>query len=120
MATARKNRLHIVRGGEGFEQPCASLETAGAGGPCRCAIYAERSQSCRRFTCRLYERHRTEGGPIEPRLAAVRRVRELVASLEAGGLTPADFEGDGSTHPAAAAFAELMQRLGEDFARADR
>jgi Fe-S-cluster containining protein len=118
--TARRNRLRVLRSGKGFEQRCATLETAGAGGQCRCAIYAERPLACRQFTCRLYERHRAEGGPIEPRLAAVTRVRELVASLEAAGLTPPDFEGDGSNGPAEAMFAELMQRLGDDFARADR
>ena len=117
---ARKNRLRVIRDGHGFEQRCSALQTAGAGGPRRCAIYAERPLACRHFTCRLYERHRTQGGPIEARLAAVKRVRELVASLEATGLTPADFEGDGSKRPAAPIYAELMERLGDDFARADR
>jgi len=116
--TARKHRLRVLGTGMGFEQRCAALETPGSVGERRCAIYDERPLSCRQFTCRLYERHRVEAGPIEARLAAVKRVRELVAALEAAGLTPGDFDGDGATGLAAATFAELMDRLGEDFARA--
>jgi uncharacterized protein len=117
---ARRNRLRVLGSGKGFEQRCDALGEPGPLGERRCTIYGERPLSCRNFTCRLYARHRVGGGPIEPGLAAVRRVRELVASLEAAGLTPADFEGDGSKSPAATMFAELMQRLGDDFARADR
>jgi Fe-S-cluster containining protein len=117
---ARKNRLRVLDDSKGFEQPCSALKAGESVGERRCAIYGERPLSCRTFTCRLYERHRTEGGSIEPSLAAVRRVRELVASLEAAGLTPEDFERDGTNGPTAATFAELMQRLSDDFARAGR
>jgi uncharacterized protein len=116
--TARRHRLRVLASGKGFEQRCAALEGHGPVGPHECTIYGERPQSCRDFACRLYERHRLEGGPIEPRLAAVRRVRELVAALEATGRTPADFETEPAGSPAAARYSELMQRLGDDFARA--
>jgi hypothetical protein len=53
------------------------------------------------------ERHRREGGPIEQRLVAVRRVRKLMGYLEASGMTAADFAGEGAK----------MEAL-EDFARA--
>jgi Fe-S-cluster containining protein len=121
---ARRVRLRVVRDGRSFEQPCSALvplEPDSAGGRV-CAVYADRPRSCRRFVCRLYDRHRREGGPLEPRLQAVRRVRELVADLEARGLTPADFAGDVVPAPpnerAARLFSELTKRLEEDFARA--
>jgi hypothetical protein len=69
-------------------------------------VYADRPRSCRAFACRLYERHAREGGPIQVRLDAVRRVRELLALLDAGGLTRAEL------------VAELERRVEEDFARA--
>lgn len=72
---ARKNRLHVVND-RAFEQPCAALGVGNA-----CAIYDERPHACRRFTCRLYARHAREGGPLEPRLAIVRRARELLGRL---------------------------------------
>lgn len=115
---ARRHGLRVLGSGKGFEQRCAALARPGSIGERRCRIYDERPLSCRKFTCRLYERHRRDGGPIEEGLAAVRRVRELVATLEAAGLTPGDFEGDEATGPAAATFAELMERLAGDFARA--
>jgi Fe-S-cluster containining protein len=87
-----------------------------------CSIYAERPSACRHFTCRLLERHRREGGPLEPRVAAVQRVRQLVAELQAAGLSPADFDDAGRPSPsnpsAMRAYAELQRRLEEDFARA--
>jgi Fe-S-cluster containining protein len=121
---ARKKRLQVVKGGKGFEQPCAALE--GVVGGCRtCRIYPERPLECRSFACRLYDRHRRDGGPLEPRLAAVRRVRELASYLEASGRTPTDFDGEQSAMPCVAehglarqAYFELRQRLEEDFARA--
>ncbi|MGH7440949.1 MAG: YkgJ family cysteine cluster protein [Polyangiaceae bacterium] len=123
MESARRHRLYLVHGGKAFEQPCVALVPVGASpGGRTCAIYAERPGSCRRFVCRLYDRHRREGGPLEPRLEAVRRVRALAADLEARGLAPADFEaaGPGSRPDEAAvrAFTELTARLEEDFARA--
>jgi Fe-S-cluster containining protein len=104
----RKRRLRITDGGRTFEQPCAALtsgETAVKTDVRVCSIYDQRPSSCHRFVCRLYDRHEREGGPLEPRLAAVRRVRELVAALESHGLAPAEF-------------AELTKRLEDDFARA--
>jgi hypothetical protein len=124
---ARRCRLHVLPSAKGFEQPCAALASSGPGlGERRCSIYDERPLSCRRFVCRLYDRHRREGGLIEERLAVVRRVRLLVASLEASGLQPADFEGaQASTQPvdpraalAMHAYLELTRILEEDFARA--
>lgn len=113
---ARKNRLHVLDGGRAFEQPCAALTPCGDGQR-TCAVYDERPSSCRRFTCRLFERQRRDGGPLAPRLEAVRRVRVLVAELEARGLTPADFDGPGPEAAARAAFDELIRRLEDDFAR---
>jgi hypothetical protein len=116
---ARKNHLPVLASGQGFEQPCPAL--AGAEGESGCSVYAERPRACRRFVCRLFEQHAREGGPLEPRLAAVRRVRELAAALEASGLRQPDFDGERMAGtPAADAYTELMLRLGRDFARADR
>jgi Fe-S-cluster containining protein len=115
---ARRHHLPLLGGGEAFGQPCPALhgETERT-----CSIYAERPQACARFTCKLYERHREEGGPLEPRLAAVRRVRELLAVLQASGFAPADLETAGSRGAPARlrrAYRELMEWLAEDFARA--
>jgi len=105
---ARKMRLRVLDGGKGFEQACSALAPLeGERGRRICSIYPARPRACCRFVCRLYERHRREGGPIEQRLVAVRRGRELVAYLEASGMTAADFAGEG----------EMMEAL-EDFARA--
>jgi Fe-S-cluster containining protein len=79
-----------------FDQPCPALATSG------CTIYRDRPRSCRRFTCRLYERHRREGGPLDARLAVVRRARALLAGLDRAAPVPA----------------ELTRLLDEDFARA--
>jgi uncharacterized protein len=125
VSRARKNGLHVLDNAECFEQPCRALASSGAAldGNRVCSIYGERPRSCRTFTCRLHERHRIEGGPLEPRLAAVRRVRELAEHLKAHGLRPDDFDPKRSDRrkpsaQAKAAFAELMKRLEEDFARA--
>ena len=75
---ARKMRLHVLPRGNAFEQPCSALTTAESG--YGCSIYPDRPRSCRAFTCRLYERHRRDGGPLEVRLQAVRRVRALLTS----------------------------------------
>jgi Fe-S-cluster containining protein len=121
---ARRVRLRVLGDGKSFEQPCSALvplEPRSAGRRA-CGVYADRPASCRRFVCRLFDRYRREGGPLEPRLEAVRRVRELVADLEARGLTPLDFERKGAasraTEPAVGIFSELTARLEEDFARA--
>ena len=101
---ARRNRLRIIESGRAFDQPCSVLE-ATADAMRACSIYDERPLACRRFVCRLHERHRREGGLLEPRLAAVRRVRELLAQV------------DRST-PTSASALELTQRIEDDFARA--
>jgi Fe-S-cluster containining protein len=125
---ARRVRLRVVGNGMSFEQPCSALapreaSSSGQSGLRACGLYADRPLSCRRFVCRLYDRHRREGGPLAPRLDAVRRVRELVADLEARGLTPADFDSDGAAtranDQAAGIFSELVARLEEDFARVE-
>jgi hypothetical protein len=102
---ARKHRLHVVRGGASFEQPCSALADDARGPVERrgCTLYDDRPLSCRRFVCRLHEEYRREGGPIEERLAVVRRARELLASL--------------ASHDAEAR-AELTRTLEESFARA--
>jgi Fe-S-cluster containining protein len=119
---ARKMHLRVVESGRAFDQPCAALETDEG---CRCSIYRERPLACRNFACRLYDRHRREGGPLEPRLASVRRVRELLACLEASSPRPGDSEDERAPEGhhaegerAREAFSELLRRLDEDFARA--
>jgi hypothetical protein len=121
---ARRHRLAVVPSGKAFEQPCAALVTGESGR--HCSIYDERPISCRRFVCRLYDRHMREGGPIEERIAVVRRVRLLVASLEESGLEPVDFEGAQSSDrladprliAAMPVYRELMSSLERDFSRA--
>jgi Fe-S-cluster containining protein len=103
---ARKNRLKVLQRGKGFEQPCSALSTLDDG--CACSVYSDRPRSCRAFTCRLYDRHRREGGPLGVRLKAVRRVRALLRSLE----MTTDEEAR------RAAVAELTQRMGDNFTRA--
>jgi len=78
-------RLRVVAGGASFEQPCSALGEAGPGERRACAIYEERPRACRAFVCELHERHRREGGPLEPRLAMVRRTRELLARAHRDG-----------------------------------
>src|SRR5258708_39500517 len=125
VAAARRHGLRIVEGGKGFEQPCGALSTRAArtGSEHVCSCYEERPRACRTFACRLYDRHRREGGPIDARLAAVGRVRQLVADLQALGLTPADFGGDSPGPPppderALRMHAELQMRLAARFPRA--
>lgn len=106
VAPARASRLPVLSSGHAFEQPCSAMSTRD--GQCSCAIYAERPRACQAFTCRLYDRQRRDGGPLEARLASVRRVRALLALLE----TSRD------EHARRAAVAELSRRTEEDFARA--
>jgi hypothetical protein len=123
---ARRRRLRVLSSEESFEQPCAALAITASGVGRRCSIYEERPLSCRRFACRLYDRHRREGGPIEPRLEVVRRVRLLAASLEASGLEPSDLEGarpsgapvDPRVALAMPVYLELTRSLEDHFARA--
>lgn len=75
---ARRRRLHVVASGGAFEQPCAALRDDG-GGRRPCSIHDARPAACRAFVCRLHDQHRREGGALEPRLAVVRRARELLA-----------------------------------------
>ena len=90
---AKKNKLRVVASGASFEQPCGAFA-----GTCR--IYEERPRACRAFVCRLYDRHRREGGPLEARLASVRRARELLAAARPEG-----------------PLGELTELLERDFAR---
>jgi Fe-S-cluster containining protein len=103
---AQKLRLQVLPSTRGFEQPCTALRDDG------CSIYDDRPRACRRFRCRLYERHEREGGAVEERIAIVQRVRTLATRLEASGLTPAELGDD-------EAYLELQQLLEEHFARAD-
>jgi len=93
---ARKRRLRVIGRGTAFEQACSALVAAPGGEPGRriCSMYPDRPSACRRFVCRLHERHRREGGPIEARLIAVRRARELVSDLEASRAMARDFGGE--------------------------
>jgi hypothetical protein len=123
--SARRRRLHIVANGRAFEQPCAALGAAPSEGERICTVYAERPRACARFVCRLHERHRAQGGPIEARLAVVARARDLVATLEALGLTAADLDRareskmqDPRIARALEAYLELGGLLEESFARA--
>lgn len=122
VVTARRHRLRVVASGTAFEQPCSALQAGSAGAERECVIYDERPAACRRFVCRLYERHRTEGGPLEARLERVRRVRTLAAALEQSGLRPADFEDADAADPRIAAtmpmYVELVGCLELDFSRA--
>ncbi len=103
VAAARRRRLHVLPNGRAFEQPCTALALLDGADPRRvCSVYADRPRACRGFTCRLHERHRREGGPLEPRIATVRRVRRLIADVEASGRTSTD----------------LLRHLDEDLARA--
>jgi len=105
LGAARAHRLPILPRGNAFEQPCTALEARGAHRVC--AIYEERPRACRAFVCRLYDRHRREGGPLDLRLAAVRRVRALLAAVE-----------HGTNDARNSAITELGQRIEDDFARA--
>jgi len=99
-----RTRLRVLPSGKGFEQPCSALESAGSD-RC-CTVYDERPRACRRFLCRLYDRHRRERGRLEGRLAVVRRVRALLAAL------PVDPE------EATPDYLELARMLTEHFSRA--
>lgn len=103
---ARKNHLHVLEGGNAIEQPCSALSTSDE--RCACSIYADRLRSCRAFTCRLYDRHRREGGRLEVRLEAVRRVRMLLHLVET-----TVYEEDRRS-----VIVELTRRMEDDFARA--
>jgi len=73
-----RTHLRVIASGASFEQPCSAL----VGGACR--VYTTRPRACRAFTCKLYERHIREGGPLETRLAVVRRARSLLAAARPG------------------------------------
>jgi Fe-S-cluster containining protein len=103
---ARKKHLRVLQRGHAFEQPCSALSTLDD--HCACSVYSDRPRSCRAFTCRLYDQHRREGGPLEARLEAVRLVRALLRFLE---LTTDE-------EAWCAAVAELTQRMEDNFARA--
>jgi Fe-S-cluster containining protein len=105
-------RLALLSHTEAFEQPCTALVPAPGG--VTCSIYEERPHACRRFDCKLLARHRDEGGPLAPRVEAVKRVRSLLALLRAAEFDPAA----GGPQELVDAFAELSERLERDFARA--
>ncbi len=96
VSNARKVGLHVIPSGKSFEQPCSALAEDRA-----CTIYASRPAACRSFTCRLFGTHAREGGALEPRLAIVRRTRELLDEAQ-------------STHQASS---ELIELLETHFAR---
>ncbi len=105
VVAARQRHLPVLAKGGALEQPCTAL----AEGPDQrrvCSIYQDRPSACRSFVCRLHEKHRREGGPLELRIATVRRVRQLIADLETS-----DLETSGRTR------ADLIRHL-KDFGRA--
>jgi len=106
---ALRARLPVVQNGRSFEQPCPALKRAGDDSTRVCSIYHERPAACRRFVCRLYDRHDRQGGPLEARVASVRRVRELLAAVEGAG-APAGIE--------TSTLREVARHLEADFARA--
>jgi Fe-S-cluster containining protein len=114
---AKKHGLKVIED-RGFEQPCPQWTAGG------CQVYEHRPSVCRSFACKLFVRHRDQGGPIELRLKAVKRVRFLMEVLDRAGLerTPngeVKFTAEGAdAFEAMGAFAELMERLEDDFARA--
>ena len=73
---APKKRLQLIESGRGFDQPCSALEKDRS-----CSIYDERPRACRRFVCKLLDRHRREGGPLEARMTVVKRAHELLRAL---------------------------------------
>jgi hypothetical protein len=132
LEVARRHRLHVVASGRGFEQPCSALalHESSDDRTTRCTIYSERPEACRAFTCRLYDRQRREGDPVDGAIRRVRHVRALVDALRAMRLEPADFAEGGPPGKLAAlkpslavrareAYAELTQSLETDFSRAD-
>src|SRR5262249_19890024 len=79
---APKKRLRLIADGRGFEQPCSALDESSRA----CAIYDERPAACRRFVCRLLDRHEREHVPLETSLAIVKRTRELLRDVDADAL----------------------------------
>ncbi len=112
-ARARRRGLRVLPGGRAFEQPCAA-HRPGAG----CACYDERPRACARFTCRLLDRVQRNDVAVADAVAAVSRVRSLVASLQRAGVDPADLDRDDADPALRAAHDELVRRLGDDLARA--
>ncbi len=113
---AKRNGLRVIRD-KVFEQPCAQLENKS------CKIYGSRPSVCESFRCKLFARHRDEGGPIEARLRVVRRFRFMLQKLECYGFERGSngevrFSAAGPAAAAAAeAFQEVTQLMEDDFAR---
>jgi len=76
--TRRKLKVFTEAGGDRFKLPCPGLEAA------VCTVYEDRPDVCRGYKCGLYLEHEREGGELAPRLAKVRRVRELLDTIRAG------------------------------------
>lgn len=75
----RRRGLRVVGAGA-LEQPCAALSPSPDDRAC--TLYDERPAACRAFVCTLHATHAQSGGPLEPRLAVVRRARALLAELD--------------------------------------
>ncbi|MBL9026553.1 MAG: YkgJ family cysteine cluster protein [Myxococcales bacterium] len=118
--TAKKNRLVVIDDGPFFSLPCPRFDAEHKS----CTVYEERPNTCRGFECRLLARFAREGGPIEAPLEGVRRVKEIIALLEAKGMdmspgAPRVVSGDGDdAFEIFTLFTELMERLERDFERA--
>ena len=93
VTTARKVRLHVIPSGKSFEQPCSAFGDERA-----CGIYDARPSACRDFACRLFGAHARDGGDLEPRLAIVRRTRELLERARATGRATSELESLLETH----------------------
>ncbi len=114
LAGDTRRRLKVVTaedGKERFAQPCRALVGSD------CGVYLARPRVCSSYKCGLYEAHERSGGALAPRIAKVRRVRELLDKLAARG-----DRGDGDWLPApineivqwdAGKLASLRESLGE-------
>lgn len=113
---AKRNGLRVIQD-KGFELPCPRLENK-----C-CQVYDTRPHVCKSFRCKLFARHRDEGGPIEARLLVVQRFRAAMAQVEAYGITRGPDGHMSCTAEGPDAFAamevfqQMMHYLQEDFAR---
>jgi hypothetical protein len=117
LAIATRQRLRVLPDAGVFELKCSRLDGA------RCEVFPDRPSICGSFECALLARHRTEGGPLEEKLEAIRRTKELLAMLREKGMDPTSGVRTISSDAADGfeifgAINELMQRLHTDFVSA--
>ncbi len=112
---AKRNRLRVIPEQGVIELPCPRLDGT------KCEVYQDRPHICGSFECSLLVRHRTEGGPVEEKIAAVTRTKQLLAFLESKGMNlhagadrKIEMSGDDGFE-LMAVVSELMHRLNTDF-----